>query len=197
MRNLRLAAIAAAAMLACTAGANAGFVEFGCEFPDDPEGAAHWWDWQENPDGTYLLTLREAIGHFGDDDVDMYGTTDEDPVFHVTKTVQNTTDFEWISYTIDLIDLGGTGSTFVLPAASTPSSAPYLQWSAGLSSPSHLEFVSPVTVPIGGSVTFDFDILVPVTGVFDFTIRQRAIPIPEPGTLGLLGLGLVGLVRRR
>lgn len=195
MKKQCLALLAVSALLLCgTASAQAGFLDFQCTFPDDPGSTHHLWDF-DYP--TCSLTLQESIGHLDDDHVQMWGETEGRGIsFHVTKTVQNTTIFDWIGYTIDIIP-GSTPASFLLPPAATPASSPYLQWDSVLSSTTHLEFVQPVAVPTGGSVTFDFDIYLDAFGVFDFTIRQQAVPIPEPATLSLLGFGLVVLLRRR
>lgn len=177
-----------------TAGAQADIIDFQCKFPDDPDEVHHTWVFDFT---TSTLGLQETLTHIDEDGVQVYGeAAGRGASFHVTKAVQNTSEFEWIGYTIDLI-LGSTSASYLLPPAATPVSSPYLQWDPLLSSVTHLEFVAPVSVPIGGVVTFDFDIYVENLGAFDFTIRQQAVPIPEPATLSLLGFGLVALLRRR
>ena len=116
--------------------------------------------------------------------LDVSGETDTDPVMSISKTIENTTGFEWVGYQVDL-DPGGT-ATFT----GTPSSDVFT-FDSMASSPISISFVPPSTVPSGSSVTVNFDILVPDEGPFGFTLTQTPIVIPEPGTL-LLGLLAAG-----
>jgi hypothetical protein len=112
--------------------------------------------------------------------LDISGETDSDPVMTITKVVENTTGFEWIGYRIDLDTAGA--ATFT----GTPVSNAFT-YDSGASSSTSLVFTPPSSVPSGEAATFVFDILVPTTGPFGFTLTQNPTIIPEPATL-LMGL---------
>ncbi len=168
--------------------AQAGFTSFLCEFPSEATHT-HTWSFSTEPDvcpeGTVgLLILDESCTAYGTDRVNMLGTTDEDPTFHVQKTIDNDTTFTWTSYELTL-----QGDATFLPTAFSSMFAtvsyPTNQW---------IIFSAPTAVAPGGSVTLDVDINVPTTGSFNFTMTQLAVP--EPATLSLLALG-AGIIFRR
>ncbi len=118
--------------------------------------------------------------------LEMSGETDADPVMHITKTVTNETDYTWTAYDIAL---AGTGVSFV------PGTATSDKFGSVTESPLLLNYESPIVVAPDETVVCDFDILVETLGSFSFTLSQT--PIPEPTALALIGLGCLGLARRR
>jgi hypothetical protein len=188
MRTYRyLAAVVVISGFASVASAGT-ITNFWCFFPDDPNSTHHTWDFNYD---AQALSLEEALDHFQIDAVEMHGQTDGTKlptVFHVTKTVQNTTTLPWIGYQLELIPgavspefVAGTGTSDIM--------------TLNLETPTLLEFVEPQQVPVGGFVTFDFDIMIPDGAAFDFTLRQTATPLPEPASLLLLAVA--GLIVRR
>jgi hypothetical protein len=173
--------------------ARAGFVEgsFDCNFPDDPDENGHTWDFD---DATDTLTLGESIAAVGPDAVQMCGETDSDPIFHVTKEVENVSGVTWTGYKLTLDGAGGVefantgdGSKTFSDVFSTvtPTGTLVLDFSGG-SLPSGT----------GNTVTLDFEILVPTTGTFEFTLTQNPIPEPTPALLLIAG-GVALFMRRR
>lgn len=164
----------------------AGFVTFDCNFPDDPQELYHEWafDFTEKE-----LTLGENISQLGDDDVIMSGETTVDPIFHVVKTVINSSDYAWDSYELTLAiseNNGGAGGFVNSPQSSVFTSASLTSTSIVYSGSS---------VGIGDSVVLEFDVEVSSTGLFSFCLTQN--PIPEPMTVAILGLGGIFLIRRK
>lgn len=130
------------------------------------------------------LNVQERYVAFDDSTLGCSGTTDTDPSLHITKTVLNDSSLDWTGYQIDV---SGANVSYVAHSAACDA------FTAISESGNHLTF-SGATVAIGHSVTFDFDVTLG-TGTFGLDIHQT--PVPEPATLSLLGLGLMGLLRRR
>ena len=128
----------------------------------------------------------------------------------VTENVQNSTTEDWNGYRIELGF--GTGGSFVLstpgdgldfdisdedsPINFSPGAADF----ATVTRPSEDELVASDGDLLAGEFSgtdFVFHIDVP-DGITQFTLRQRPIPVPEPGSAAaLLLLGTVMMRRRR
>jgi len=168
-------------------GENPGAMPFTCEFPDNQN--QH--DWEFDYDISVPTLIMDEIISFVDTDyVLISGETDEDPIFTVVKTIQNTSGINWTSYILSLA--GGTGATFVNGSASAGGNklqtVNYLHDAA-------IEFSGANPVADGEFLTLSFNINVPTEGLFNFTLTQE--PVPEPATIGLLSLGSLVLFRRR
>jgi len=164
---------------------NPGAAPFTCAFP----GTQNQHNWAFDYSGP-TLTMNETIYSASADLVLMSGQTDSDPTFTVVKTIQNTSSIDWTAYILSLS--GGGGATFV------PCSA-----SAGGNKLQNIQYIHPAAIKFSGLnpvkkgelLTLSFDINVPTTGLFNFSLTQE--PIPEPATMALLGLGSLGLFCRR
>jgi hypothetical protein len=151
-----------------------------------------WLDNEELTSGTInwidsdsTLQLLETWGTMGSVTSSTIGAADVDPVIHITKQIDNDSGFAWTDYHIQI---SGQGVTYV------PGSATSDRFSTVVENGNNIDFFSPLIVPVNDSVTLGFDIQVP-SGIFSFSISQT--PTPEPATMGLLGLGALGLLRKR
>jgi hypothetical protein len=169
------------ALLAAATSARAGFVDINVESINDPDGLIGVAINTDDGTGQAAVALGEVFepGQ-GDLQLRFTGETDSDPIMTITKVIENTTGFEWIGYSL-VLDPGGA-ATFV----GTPVSNAFT-FDAGASSATSLIFGPGANVPSGESATLVFDINVPSTGPFGFTLTQTPALIPEPTTL-LMGL---------
>ena len=183
-------------LVVLSAVAQAGFVADSVQVDLVQDGPGHRPDWAGPPAFVFEL-LPDAAGNGRLDIEEHYlgpdpfpivvsGQTDADPIMSIIKDVENDSDFTWTGYSITVPD--GGDITFV----GTPTSD---RMTLVSQSAYALEFGAPDAVADGEWVQFSFDVLIPSTGPFTFTLTQE--PIPEPATLGLLGLGGAVLILRR
>lgn len=174
--------------------AEAGFVDptinpdaapFVCDFANKEN--SHGWSFNYVD---AVLTIDEVIGAVALDDIMMTGETDSDPIFTVVKTVENNSGVDWTGYEFALS--GTANAVFVFGTAGAAGgkleAVSYVDSQTIVFSGSH-------PVLNGETVTFQVDVQVPTTGLFDFSMSQQ--PIPEPATMTLLAIGSSLLLRRR
>ena len=177
--------------------ANAGFIQSSIDVdmpdPGSPHGPPSWagppdfvFELVPGQAGNGMMKLTELFG--GPETLAhvVSGLTDVDPVMTITKSVTNDSGFAWTGYEVALPDNGGI--TFV----GTPTSDTMILTSQ---SDYQLLFGEPQAVAHGETVQFVFDVLIPSTGPFSFTLTQT--PIPEPASLTLLSIGGIALIRHR
>ena len=182
---------------AASAGFIVGTIDADLPDPGSPHGQAPAWaqppscffDHVTEDAGRGMLTLTELFAGPGTLPVVVSGATDADPIMTIDKDVENATGFTWTGYVISLPET--EANKFV----GTPTSD-----SMTLTGQTDyvLTFSDPTGVPSGSTVSFSFEVLIPSTGPFSFTLTQQSVPpIPEPTSLALLALGGIALVTRR
>ncbi len=115
-------------------------------------------------------------------------TAEAESTFTITTTATNESDVAWTGYILSLDPQGD--ATFVEGTAGSTKfetvEYPDL-WT--------IEFWAPKVVLPGQVVTLQFEITIPDSGPYTFTLSQQ--PVPEPSTIAILGLGSLFLLRKR
>ncbi len=175
-----------------------------------PAGLVDWnatWTNSSNLDGTqswewtddFSWSVNESFAAVGPAGFQCTGTFENaDPIITITKTIENGSNFAWEAFVLEI---------------DSSSNAAYVLNSATVLSPPHLGalfqstsgtidkviFASPVAVGPGETLMISFDLLIPADTPFTIDVTQTPSEdyIPEPATIGLLGLGAFAVLKRR
>lgn len=122
------------------------------------------------------------------DVADVEITAEAESTFTITTTATNESGFTWTGYILsldrqgDAVFVGGTAGSTKFETVEYPD-----LWT--------IEFWAPKAVLPGQVVTLQFEISIPDSVPYTFTLAQQ--PIPEPTTIAILGLGSLFLLRKR
>ncbi|MHC4597246.1 MAG: PEP-CTERM sorting domain-containing protein [Planctomycetota bacterium] len=115
-------------------------------------------------------------------------TAEAESTFTLTTTATNESGYTWTGYILSLDPQGD--ATFVEGTAGSTKFGTVVY-----PDPWTIEFWAPKAVPPGQVVTLQFEISIPDSGPYTFTLTAQ--PIPEPTTIAILGLGSLFLLRKR
>ena len=176
--------------------AQAGFVSVGASTANPPGHGPPDFVWDLLPDesGNAQSVLAELFDLPPGESLDVLisGVTDSDPVLTITKDILNGTGKAWVGYDITL-DSFDTDTFVGVPSSGGTSGGMTL----GLQGAYNLNWTTPNVVLPGQTVTFTFQVNVPDTGGFNFTLSQSPVLIPEPASIVLVGLAVVMLAACR
>ncbi len=130
--------------------------------------------------------LTHGISSLTPDDIII--TAEAKSTFTITTTATNESGFTWTGYIISLDRQGD--ATFVEGSAGSTKFE-----TVEYPDPWTIEFWAPKAVLPGQVVTLQFEISIPDSGPYTFTLAQK--PIPEPMTITILGFGGLLLLRKR
>lgn len=158
-----------------------------------PEGWQEGQDWGWSPEGAGALSWVDE--HWiGMDQVDLNvnvvggGGTD----ITLTKSLLNDTDFEWTSFLIELTPLPGQGPIIIDDSSASSSLFGDHTTTNDVDGSASILFFDG-SVGSGASVSFFFTFN--IAGSVAFEMVQT--PVPAPGGLAALGLGVLAMGRRR
>jgi MYXO-CTERM domain-containing protein len=195
------------AILALGMPASAGITNHNCD--DDGDGAivmtTQTLNYEGIEEGIKLYTLDVTAAQY-DVSANMFGdfTVDDDPRVWITQGVENDTTFAWKDYHLVL---GMTQSFTVLATSSpdgwvAPTVSDVTEGTVGHGDAQVTGYMVTVDYLWGGEGTEvaigddgSFGIKVQFSGSVAFCTEQT--PTPEPGSLALIGMGALALLRRR
>jgi len=163
------------------------------ECADDGDGAVECtasWDqdtYELGIDGVQNWSPGHVLGSFTTD-------TEEDPAVWILNMIENDTAFDWTGFKVNI----SMSKTFNISNVSGPDG-----WTFGITSPVEnagtwtgiieWDMGTGSAVAIGESGSFNYKL----TFLGSIQYCQEMIPLPEPGTLGLLALGGLAFLRRK
>jgi hypothetical protein len=119
-----------------------------------------------------------------------------DPTLLMLNQIDNETGFAWTGYDVNI----KMSSTFLISNVSVSNPA---DWTFTITQPTlqGSEYIGTISYVGGTAVqplgTFDFGYAISFDGATSYQFCQEMVPVPEPVTMSLLGLGGLVMLRRR
>jgi hypothetical protein len=125
--------------------------------------------------------------------LDVYTDSPDDPTLKIDNSIDNDTGFAWTQFTVNLTM--NVSFTLTNVAVNAPGDWHVVSGDNQTATFTGSDYLATVVYDTGAPIaingTIDFGYWVKFSGSPAYTITQEMIPVPEPSTLGLVGLSLL------
>jgi len=167
-------------------------------YASDGDGAfvCNPWSWNGNASAVPVNVYGDQYSAPGHLILNVLTTDAEDPTLKIDNSIDNDTGFAWTQFTVNLTMAVPFTVTNVFVSTPADWNTISFDQAAVFTGSNYLATVIYDTgAPITTNGGIEFGYWVKFSGSPAYTITQEMIPVPEPGTLALAGMGMLLIVR--